>query len=154
MMCPLFKKRKEIRISSKYYLFIKNKWAEKMSTLTSGLSKQKLVFLLFLFVIITVSICIYNVYSAFSTKEDRPIDNGIRSNSNHLIVIKPALDITTETVSSNTEFENVSRFVFYLDSLKESESGKKILDSIKYYRPGLLDSLIFIENYYKINLKK
>jgi hypothetical protein len=150
----LFKKNKEFRISPKYYLLIRDKWAKKMSLLTSDLSKQSLVFYLILFIIITGSICLYNVYSAFSSKGHKQKSIGIRVNSEHLIVTKSSLDRTNETVLPKGEFENITSFSIYLDSLKQSEGGRKIYDSIKNNRPGLLDSLLFIENYYKINLKK
>ena len=54
---------------------------------------------------------------------------------------------------SKAEFEKISRFRTYLDSLTRSPTGKKIHDSIAYNRPGLLDSLTVVENYYQSNFK-
>ncbi|MCD0472637.1 hypothetical protein [Flavobacterium sp. JAS] len=122
-----------------------------MSVLTSDLSKQSLVFYLILFILISTSISLYNVYSGFCTKEDKKRDVEISINSKHLIVTKPSLNMKNKNVLSKQEFENITSFKFYLDSLKQSKEGKKIYDSITNYRPGLLDSLVFIENYYKMN---
>lgn len=146
------RKTKEIRISPKYYLLLQDKWSKKMSALTSNLSKQSLVFFLVLFIIITGSISVYSVYNGFSLKDQEGIKS--RINYNHLIVTKPIFNKTTEPVLPKIEFENITRFIFYLDSLKQSKEGKKIYDSINKCRPGLLDSVTLIENYYKTNLKK
>lgn len=47
------------------------------------------------------------------------------------------------------EYERIHRFRLYMDSLAASQSGKKVRDSILLHRPGLLDSVLFIEAYYK-----
>lgn len=151
-MMRLFRKNKEIQISPKYYLLVQDKWAKKMSSLTSNLSRKSLVFYLTLFVIITGSINIYNVYDGFSSKEREGIER--RINYNHLIVTKPKFNKADERVLPKAEFENITRFNFYLDSLKQSKKGQKVFDSINNYRPRLLDSLEFMTNYYKTNFKK
>lgn len=152
MMWSVFKNQKEIKINQKYYLLIKDKWAKKMSGLTSNLSRRSLVVYLMLFIITSGSISIYNIYSAFFSKE-KSITTGIISNSTS-VVMKPVQVITNESVLSKTEFEKIICINSYLDSLKQSKKGQKLYDSIKNYRPGLLDSLVFIENYYKTNFKK
>lgn len=150
----LFKKNKEIRISPKYYLLLQDKWAKKMSALTTNLSKQSLLVCLMLFVIITGSISFYNIYSSFFSEEYNHTDIGIRIKSKHLNETKVSMNVKNKTVLSKAEFENISSFKFYLDSLKQSKEGKKIYDSINNYRPDLVDSVVFIENYYKTNIKK
>lgn len=47
------------------------------------------------------------------------------------------------------EYERIHRFKLYMDSLATSPSGKKVRDSILLHRPGLLDSVLFIEAHYK-----
>lgn len=47
------------------------------------------------------------------------------------------------------EYERIHRFRLYMDSLATSPSGKKVRDSILLHRPGLLDSVLFIEAHYK-----
>lgn len=68
-MFELFKKQKEIKINPKYYLFMQDKWAKKMTALTSDLSKEKKLLLLALFVIIAGAINIYNICKGFFSKD-------------------------------------------------------------------------------------
>ena len=49
--------------------------------------------------------------------------------------------------------EKITSFRKYMDSLGRSPTGKKMHDSIVLNRPGLLDSLTIIENYYYSHLK-
>lgn len=73
MMFRLFQKQKEVHINSKYYLFLQDRWARKMNSLTSDLSRRKKLFFLFVFVIITGSLSIYNIYKGFLPKDSRPL---------------------------------------------------------------------------------
>lgn len=152
-MWSVFKKQREIRISQKYYLIAQNKWAIKMGALTSNLSKKSLIFFLILFVVITGTIFIYNACKGFLSMNSSLVKVDIISNVSYLNK-KPTLKKDVQIVLSKTEIENFAHFRFYLDSLKESAKGIRIYDSINYYRPGLLDSLVLIENYYRTNLKK
>lgn len=151
-MWSLFKNQKEIKVNPKYYLLIQDKWAKKMSRLTSNLSRRSLVIYLMLFITTSGSISIYNIYGAFFSKE-KSVAIGIISNSTS-VVMKPVQVRTNERVLSKVEFEKIIRINSYLDSLKQSKEGQKLYDSIKNYRPGLLDSLEFVEKYYKTNFKK
>lgn len=54
---------------------------------------------------------------------------------------------------TKTELERIVRFRRYMDSLARSPTGKKGYDNILKHRPGLLDSLTTIENYYQSNFK-
>lgn len=57
-------------------------------------------------------------------------------------------------IVSKAEYEKIRRFRFYMDSLARSPSGKKVYDSILNQRPGLMDSVLFIENIYQLQIKK
>lgn len=57
-------------------------------------------------------------------------------------------------VLSPGEVQAIKRFQAYLDSLKKTKDGRFTLDSIQSARPGLLDSLAFIENYYHQQFQK
>lgn len=61
---------------------------------------------------------------------------------------KPGVIITKE------EYEKIEHFKQYVDSLAVSPSGKKLHDSILISRPGLVDSIIFLENIYQSQVKK
>ena len=52
-----------------------------------------------------------------------------------------------------TDYLHVHRFKEYMDSLTRSEKGTIIYDSIVKARPGLMDSVLFIENIYQSQFK-
>ena len=61
---------------------------------------------------------------------------------------KPLVIITKE------EYDKIERFRDYIDSLAVSPSGKKIYNGILTGRPGLIDSIILLENIYQSQIKK
>jgi hypothetical protein len=65
-MKTLFKKRNEPFVYSHFYLRLQKWWVIRMSNLTSGFSKAKLIGLLILFVLLTGSYLIYNIYRKVS----------------------------------------------------------------------------------------
>ncbi|MDQ8013179.1 MAG: hypothetical protein REI96_12065 [Flavobacterium nitrogenifigens] len=67
-MKSLFKKREIPFAYNRHYLSAQKKWSEKMSSLSEGCSKGKLIFLLGLFVMLSASYLLYNIYNAFSEK--------------------------------------------------------------------------------------
>lgn len=147
-----FKKRKDVQVSNQYYHMVKNAWAKKMSSITSDLSKKSLVLLLIVFVVFTSSICFSIVYKAIVLDSSTVIKNEV--------VSKPAqinskrTDVLKSFSVSPTEYKRIIHWKSYLDSLKASSWGKKTYDSIMLCRPSLMDSLVFIENYYKSNVKE
>ena len=50
---------------------------------------------------------------------------------------------------SEAEYSRIKKFRMYMDSLARSPSGKILYKSITRHRPGLMDSVRFIENYYQ-----
>lgn len=55
----------------------------------------------------------------------------------------------TRTELPSGEYERIHRFRMYMDSLAQSPSGKPVYDSILQHRPGLMDSVLFIEKHYQ-----
>jgi hypothetical protein len=51
------------------------------------------------------------------------------------------------------EYQNIQRFKHYMDSLQRTPAGKATYDSIIKARPGLMDSIAFIEHLYHEQLK-
>jgi hypothetical protein len=164
MMRTLFKKhRKEpmimvknshggFDIPMKFYLFVQDKWSKKMGIITSGLSKRKLVCSLALFVVLAGGVCIYGISRSFvNTVKDSikiiPISKPMNAIDRSLVLNPKPFPVRQK------EFKRIVLFRMYLDSLGRSPIGKKAFDSINGLRPGLMDSLVFIENYYKSNCK-
>lgn len=54
---------------------------------------------------------------------------------------------------SKEEYGRIHRFTLYIDSLKATASGRRLLDSVTGNRPGLLDSLRLVENLYQSQIK-
>jgi len=50
---------------------------------------------------------------------------------------------------SEAEYDRIMHFRKYMDSLATNTTGKEIHDSIITNRPGLMDSLEIVENYYQ-----
>ncbi|MEJ7829533.1 MAG: hypothetical protein WKF91_15090 [Segetibacter sp.] len=62
--------------------------------------------------------------------------------------------IETSVGVTKEELGKIQKLRVYMDSLANSESGKKILDSIIINRAGLMDSLTTIENIYHLQSSK
>ncbi len=58
------------------------------------------------------------------------------------------------TIVTKEEYVKIQHFRKYMDSLAKSPSGKKLYDVILINRPGLMDSIILIENIYQSQNKK
>lgn len=65
-MKALFKKHTKTITCYKCYLVAQRKWAEKMSSLTDGLSKKRLLFLLIVSASLSSGYLIYNLYRSFT----------------------------------------------------------------------------------------
>ena len=72
-MKSLFKKRETPFTYNKHYLGVQKKWAEKMSGLTEGCSKKKLILLLIVFIVISAGYLLYNIYTVFSERETEKV---------------------------------------------------------------------------------
>lgn len=98
MMKFWFKKQKEIQVSNKYYEIVKDTWAKKMSSMTSGLSKKSLVLLLIVFIVFTSSICFSIVYRALVL------------DSSSVITIEPATKPVQVNVKLKHNLKNLFNF--------------------------------------------
>jgi hypothetical protein len=157
----LFSKRKESNpekvnpISNRIhagYKHLQTGWAKWMVKRTQKFSRCTWIMLLILFVLSTSTYSVYIAVSAFTKKE---------SNSITIVPIKK-LKHATETGEppieaaevSEAQYRRMKRFRVYMDSLARSPSGKILYDSINSHRPGLMNSLQFIEQLYRRKIKK
>lgn len=152
-MKSLFKKQSGVALRSTYYLLIRNKWAKKMGSLTLGLSRNKLTFLLAGFVVISCSLILLIICKGFKSDASHAINNiAIAKVSTTAIQIKS--NVLKPLLISRQQYSKIVAFKSYMDSLRKNPSGKRTYDSIERLRPGLLDSVAFIENYMKSNVKE
>lgn len=56
-------------------------------------------------------------------------------------------------VLTEKQYRNIQRFKKYMDSLQTTTAGKIKYDSIIQARPGLIDSIVFIEQIYRQQVK-
>jgi hypothetical protein len=122
-------------------------WANWMMKRTENFSKCTWLMLLALFVL---SVSVYNIYLVVSSI------NAKGSASFSITPIKKPKHLTetgeinkTNVEIHESEYNRIKNFRTYMDSLARSPSGKILYDSITMHRPGLMDSVRFIENYYQ-----
>lgn len=82
-MKSLFAKRDVQFNYNKYYLLMQDRWARKMTNLTKGFSRGKLICLLVLFTVFCAGFLLYKVYTAFakdnsSTAKNLPVISKIK----------------------------------------------------------------------------
>ncbi|MFT3749148.1 MAG: hypothetical protein QM768_12555 [Agriterribacter sp.] len=73
----------------------------------------------------------------------------------------PAYATGTDTTSTfqptpvltESQYRNIQRFKKYMDNLQTTTAGKIKYDSIIKARPGLIDSIVFIEQIYRQQVK-
>jgi hypothetical protein len=125
-------------------------WLERK---TAHFSRLNWIVVLFIFIVFTGGCSIYLIVTSFCENTTKkitviPITKPMSSVS---LKEKP---IEFDTSISKVELEKITSFRKYMDSLGRSPTGKKTRDSIVQHRPGLLDSLVMLENYYYSHLKK
>ncbi|OYX86512.1 MAG: hypothetical protein B7Y83_01070 [Flavobacteriales bacterium 32-34-25] len=140
------------KMIEKGYCYLKSKWAEWMTTQTARLSIRNQLVVFGFFIACTCSYSVYLISMSFSDAHSKRIT--ITS------IVKPvkAIESYNATIKKNSsagqnELNKIIQFWAYIDSLARSPAGKRVLDSIRNKRPGLLDSLARIENYYQSNFK-
>ncbi|TRW22016.1 hypothetical protein FMM05_18850 [Flavobacterium zepuense] len=130
------------------YNKLQSGWAGWMSQRTSDLSKRDWVISLACFVLLMGGYSTYLVISGF-TGTSAVISNNVSN------IRKPAytgqMDEPQNTGAppSDAGHARIVGFRKYMDSLQADPSGKRIYDSIIKKRPGLMDSLVQVENYYQ-----
>jgi hypothetical protein len=128
-------------------------WANFMQRHTERLSRKGKLIALSLFCMITGSLSIYLIAGSVSSHKTSSLT------VIHLKKPPYALKSGDENtkalvIVSKAEYDKIQRFRFYMDSLARSPSDKQLYDSILSRRPGLMDSILLIENIYQSQNKK
>ncbi len=122
-------------------------WANWMMKRTENFSKRTWIMLLALFVLFVSAYNIYVVVSTLNANGNAPFFVTPIKKPKHLTetgeVNKQAVGV------AEAEYNRIKNFRMYMDSLARSPSGKNLYDSITKHRPGLMDSVRFIEKYYQ-----
>lgn len=133
-------------------LRLQYKCANWLESKTAHFSRLNWIVILLCFTVFTSGCSIYLIVNSFSGNKARNITVSPITKPTNVVPIKEK-PVELNTIISKTEFEKITSFRKYMDSLGRSLTGKKTYDSIVLNRPRLLDSLTIIENYYYSHLK-
>jgi hypothetical protein len=128
-------------------------WALWMGRRTERLSRKTLFLLLLTFTALAGGYCIYLIGQSFMGNQANAISITPIRKPGHVL---QAGDVASQPdmIVSKTDYQGIIRFRGYMDSLTRSPAGKAAYDSIVLSRPGLLDSIRFIEEIYQSQTKK
>lgn len=142
-------KRSTQGFADKLYLAGKVRWAGWMEEKTALLSRRQLYLLLFLFVTSMGACCLFQLYRGMTGGHTIDITSG-RIHA----VITEGRPVEANTNLLSREYQKIKDFNKYMDSLANTAAGRKVRDSILDARPGLLDSIVSLEAYYRYKLNK
>ena len=130
------------------YKWLQKAWAKWMSNKTKRISKRIVTIALVIFVSLTSGYCIYLGVHAITGKN--------KGNAFTVTPIKRPRHLTEYGAIasplpsvSKQDYRRIQKSRLYMDSLARSPTGKKIYDSIIATRPGLMDSVRYIEKEYQ-----
>ncbi len=129
------------------YKRLQGGWANWMMKRTEKFSRRTWLVLLVLFVLFTSTYSVYLAVNAFTGKKGNSITITPIKKPKHATETGETKTEAAEV--SEAEYSRIKKFRVYMDSLARSPSGKALYDSINSHRPGLMDSVRFIENYYQ-----
>ncbi|MFV8324289.1 hypothetical protein [Flavobacterium sp. ZS1P14] len=133
-------------------LRLQYKCAQWLERKTAHLSRKSWIIILFCFTVFTGGCSIYLIVNSFSGNTTKSIAVTPITRPTNVVAFEEK-SIQLNVAISKTEFEKIVRFRRYMDSLGRSPTGKKLYDSILHYRPGLLDSITIVEQYYHSQFK-
>ena len=146
-----YKERFLLERCNEAIFLLQHKCAQWLEQKTAHLSAKSWIVILFCFVVFTVGGNIYLIVDSLNENSNK-IERSLISRPINVLVLD-SKSTTFNTSLSKTQIERMARFQMYMDSLGRSPTGKLIQDSILRSRPGLLDSLVIVENYYRSQFK-
>jgi len=142
---PVLHNMRDIEVRATMHFLIKSKKKVEQS------SKVKL-HLLVLFCFLFGGGSIYLMASAISNKNGKMSIQKI-SFPAYAVSQHSAASLENRYILTESEHQNIERFKHYMDTLQQSSLGRLKYDSIMKLRPGLMDSIFFIEHLYHEQLK-
>jgi hypothetical protein len=129
-----------------FILKLQTRFANFMNSKTRNVSAPRMKILLIAFCLVSGSYSIYLTVHAFSKKNKATVTIDRIARPKHI-------DNDVENIGSSmqvteSDFKKIQAFKKYMDSLRFSTSGKRTYDSILVFRPGLMDSITFLEKIY------
>lgn len=105
--------------------------------------KGKLIQLI-IFCILSGIISFYTAKRSFSGKHEISLSSSSLEKPKHILLHSKKI----KTTISEDEYLRIHNFKMYLDSIANAPSGRRTFDSIITLRPGLIESILIIENIY------
>ena len=130
-------------------LKIQSKWAAYMQRKSEQLSSHGKKYLLVLFCFLAGGASIYTIADNLSSSKKKAFTIPALSIPVHIGKAGEERKYPT-IIITKAQIDKIRRFQRYMDSLDQSTDGKRLRDSILLFRPGLMDSLRFIENLYQL----
>ena len=128
-----------------------SKWAAWMQHRAERFSGRGKVVVLSLFCLLAGG---YSSFLAMSSSSGKPPPLARIEQKKDVHPHPPGGEIShAPVVITKDEYRKTQRFRQYLDSLDQTPSGEKLLDSLMANRPGLLDSVLLLENLYQSQIK-
>jgi hypothetical protein len=123
--------------------------AKILSDKSEKLNRKVKTALLFSFCFVFGSTSVYIVFKSFQPGSYKINNEEIRT---PLVANKPdSISFEKNTVTiAERDLERIERFKTYMDSLKKTEYGKSLYDSIMNNRKGLLDSISQLNQLYNL----
>ncbi|KAB5487595.1 hypothetical protein [Flagellimonas hadalis] len=126
------------------YKWLQKAWAKWMSNKTKRISKRTVTIALVVFVSLTSGYCIYLGVHAITGKSKGNAFTVTSIKSPRHLTESGAMESPLPPISKQ-DYRRIQKFRLYMDSLARSPSG----DSIIATRPGLMDSVRYIEKEYQ-----
>lgn len=140
------KKSSSEGVNRTLYQRIQFGWASWMQRHTARMAPKKWRFILFLFIMLAGG---YSVFLAVRSLLGKGATILLVTPIQKPGILKQGKAAMEKGAITEPEYRRIRQFRQYMDSLMGNAEGKKVYDSILYYRPGLMDSVRFIENFYQ-----
>ncbi|MGV8094842.1 MAG: hypothetical protein AB2L24_23570 [Mangrovibacterium sp.] len=129
------------------YERIRSAWAIWMARRTAGFTRRTWQVLLALFIGLSGGYSVYLAVNGFTNKDAKSISITPIKIPRHATQTGDTPKAAPQL--SEAGYSRIRKFRIYMDSLAFSSTGRATYDSIMEQRPGLMDSVRFIETYYQ-----
>ena len=147
-------KDKVARGITKFLLRMQTKFSEFMNANTKNIPVKRLKIFLIAFCLFGGGFSLYLIAeSIFKEDKQQPQIKIDKVNVPKYYHQRGSDELQTEQYMDEETFRGIESFERYMDSLKQTESGQKLHDSILIIRPGLIDSIRMLKEIYNSQIK-
>lgn len=127
---------------------VQEQYARFLQSQTERLSYTTKTLLLEMFLLLSTGCSLYLIIASLISHKNKSFSVALIEVPEH---INKAGDENTKApvMVFEAEYKRIHHFQLYMDSLAKNPSGKRLYDSILFSRPGLIDSIIIMDEMYK-----